>query len=231
MEHELDRRWIQLGGVAGIASCLILVAAGIAGGSPPGANDGAAKITQYLADHRDAVLTQSVLDVAGSALALWFVGTLARLLQTRDQRSPLGLIMLAAGAAMTSLAAFDGLTLTALEFLSKQGGLTDAALVQTFFDFQNGIIMPGAFGLVAAVFFVAAGVAMIRHAFAAPWLGWASLAFAVLSVVSGIIGLTMTNGGTTALSFFPAIGFVVIGIVSGVFMLLGADRQQLRDAV
>jgi len=109
--------------------------------------------------------------------------------------------------------------LTALEFLSRQGGLTDPSVIRTFYDLQNGIIMPGAFGFVAAVFLTSLGAAMVRGVFAAPWVGWLSLVFAALSLVSGILGLTTSSGGTSPLGYFPAIGFVLIGLISSIFML------------
>ena len=46
-----------------------------------------------------------------------------------------------------------------------------------------------------------------------------SLVFALLSIVSSIEGLTISNGGTSALGYFPAVGFVLVGLISSVFML------------
>jgi hypothetical protein len=210
---------VQLGGVAGILACVLLVSAGIVTSNTLSADASTAQITHYLTSNRSGVLTQTVLDVAGSALSLWFGATLARLLHVRDRHSPLGLIVLAAGVGMTAIASLDGLTLTALEFVSKQGGLTDPSVIRTFYDLQSGIIMPGAFGCIAAVFLASVGAAMVRRVFAAPWVGWLSFALAGLSVVSSVVGLTITNGGTSALGFFPAIGFVLITFISSIFML------------
>ena len=120
---------------------------------------------------------------------------------------------------MAAIASFDGVTLTALEFLSKQGGLTDPSVSRTFFDLQNGIVMPGMFGFAAAIFLLALGSAILRGTFASRWVGWISLVFALLSVVSSIEGLTISSGGTSALGYFPAVGFVLVGLVSSVFML------------
>jgi hypothetical protein len=218
-EQVLDRRWIQVGGTAGIVAAVLEVAAGVVAGGGPSGNAPTAEVTTYLSAQRSGILTQTVLAVAGLAFVAWFLGTLARLIQTRDPRSPLGLIALVGGTAALAIAAFDGLTLTALEFVTEQGGLTDPALTRAFFDLQNGIVMPGAFGLIIAVFLVAAGLAILRRTFAARWLGWLSIAFSALSVFSGLLGLTLKNGGTTPFSYFPAIGFGFVAIGSGIYML------------
>jgi hypothetical protein len=182
-------------------------------------NASPAQIANYLTSNRGGILAEQLLAVVAGALVLWFVATLARVLHARDEHSPLGLIVLAAGAGMTAIASLDGLTLTALEFVSKQGGLTDPSVIRTFYDLQSGIIMPGAFGCIAAVFLASVGAAMVRRVFAAPWVGWLSFALAGLSVVSSVVGLTITDGGTSALGYFPAIGFVLITFISSIFML------------
>ncbi|HVA88945.1 MAG TPA: hypothetical protein VNL71_03800, partial [Chloroflexota bacterium] len=64
------------------------------------------------------------------------------------------------------------------------------------------------------------GIAMVRRTFAAPWLGYLSLVFAPLSVVGAVLGLTLTDGGTVSpLSFAPAIGSMVVVVISSIFML------------
>lgn len=127
--------------------------------------------------------------------------------------------MLGADAATGTIASFDGVTRTALEFLSKQGGLTDPALTRVFYDLQNDLIMPGLFGCVTAVFLVSVGAAAVGGIVAARWVGWLSLVLAALSVLSSVIGLTLANGGTSGLGFFPAVGFAVSALITSTFML------------
>jgi hypothetical protein len=215
----VSRQWVRIGGVAGILAVILLVSAGFVTGNTLSGDSSAAQIADFLTSHRSGVLTQTVFDVAGSAFSLWYGATLARILHARDPHSPLGFLVLGAGAAMATIASFDGVTLTALEFLSKQGGLTDPALTRAFYDLQNGLIMPGLFGCVTAVFLVSVGAAAVGGIVAARWVGWLSLVLAALSVLSSVIGLTLANGGTSALGFFPAIGFAVIALITSIFML------------
>src|ERR1700730_11311318 len=163
----LDRRWVQAGGVAGILAFLVSFSAAITTNNTLSSNASTAQITNYLTSHRSGVLAGTVLAVVAGASVLWFAGTLARLLHQSDEQSPLGLIVLAAGAGMAVILSLDGLPMTALEFLSKQGGLNDPSVTRIFYDLQNGVIMPGAFGCMAAFFLTSLGATMVRRKFAA----------------------------------------------------------------
>ena len=225
-ELRLDHPWLRLGGGAGILAALLITGSGIAIGGEPGGNSSTTEVTSYLSSQSNGVVTGTVLVLAAMPFVLWFLGTLAHLIHSRDPHSPLGFIVLAGGSAAVAISAFDGLTLTALVFVTRQGVPGTPALTQAFFDLQNGIIMPGAFGFVVAVFLAALGAAILRGAFAAPWLGWISAIFAGLSVLSGVLGVTLTNGGTTPLSYFPAIGFGVMAIASGIYMVRSHARTE-----
>ncbi len=215
----MSRRYVQFGGAVGIAAVVVLLGAVFAATDSLSSSSSAAQISGYLTSHRSGVLTQTALTVLGSALMLCFAATLGRILHARDQHSPLGMIVLAAGAGMAAIASLDGITLSALVFASKQGGLTDPALTRVFFDLQNGLIMPGAFGCMAAVLLAAVGTAAVRRVFAAAWLGWLSLVLAALALAGSIIGLTSATGGTSALGYSPALGASIVVLIASVFML------------
>ncbi len=215
----ISRRFVQFGGAVGIAAVVVLLGAVFAASDTLSSSSSVAHISGYLTSHRSGVLTQTALTVLGSALMLCFAATLGRLLHARDQHSPLGMIVLAAGAGMAAIASLDGITLSALVFASKQGGLTAPALTRTFFDLQNGLIMPGAFGCMAAVLLAAIGTAAVRRVFAASWLGWLSFVLAGLALAGSMIGLTSAGGGTAALGYSPALGASIVMLISSVFML------------
>ena len=218
----IDRRWVQAGGGAGVLS-FVLVALSFVVNSPnaPDSNAGIKVITTYLTANRDAMLTADVLVVAAAAVIIWYGATLARLLHECDDRTPLGTILLGVATAMAVFFTWDGLSLTLLAFLSKQpAGLADTSAVRAFYDLYNGVVMPGGFGFLAAIYLTVIGIAMVRRTFAAPWLGYLSLIFAPLSVVGAVLGLTLTDGGTVSpLSFAPAIGSMVVVVISSIFML------------
>jgi hypothetical protein len=170
-----------------------------------------------------------VLVMLAAPLLLWFGGTLAALLRARDPRSPLGVIVLGAVATMVGFLAWDGLTQTALAYLGQQGAAANAPAITALYDLQDGIVMPGAYGFVAAVFLVAAGLAMLRGVVASRWLGVLSLVFAALSVAGGTLGLTLVNGGSVSpVSYSPAIGTSVVSVIVSIYMLRRSAWAEVR---
>jgi hypothetical protein len=217
-ETMIERRWVQIGGLAGVLGCLVLVGSAFTVNNTLSSNSTTDQIQSYLTSNKNGVLAETLLTVIAMALFLWFTATLVQLLHERDPRSPLGFIVLVSGLAMAITSSLDGLPLTALVFLSKQGTPSDPSLVRAFYDLENGIIMPGVFGFLAAIFLAAFGIAVIRHVFASAWLGWLSVGFAALAVVGGAAGLMSTGGGTSIFGFFP-LGSVLVILITSIFMV------------
>ncbi|HEV7679094.1 MAG TPA: hypothetical protein VGQ42_11045 [Candidatus Dormibacteraeota bacterium] len=213
--------WVRSGGIAGIASCIAAISTFSLLGTAPDSDAGAAQVAAYVSAQRSGLIASGVLVMLAAGLILWFGGTLAGMLRARDPRSPVGLIVLASVAAMVVFLGWDGITQTALAFLSRQGSAqANAAVITALFDLQNGIVMPGAYGFVAAVFLIAVGVAALGGLFAARWLGWLSLVFAALSLAGATMGLTLVNGGTVSpVSYSPAIATAVVTLIASIFML------------
>ena len=93
-------------------------------------NASPAQIANYLTSNRGGILAEQLLAVVAGALVLWFVATLARVLHARDEHSPLGLIVLAAGAGMAVILSLDGLPLTALEGQGNRPGYADTQVTR-----------------------------------------------------------------------------------------------------
>ena len=220
-ESGIRAGWVRTGGALGLLSVVLLAGAPIALGgigSLTGSSTPAA-ISSYLAAHSASILALTLFTVLGTAVGAWFIATVARVIHERDHASPLGMIALATGAIATSISAFDGVTLSALVYLQKQGGPTDPALTRVLFDLQNGLIMPGLFGFFMAVFLVAIGVAMIRGHLARTWVGWLAMVFAALAAVGAATGLSSVSGGTSIVGYSPVIGYGIIAVITSIYML------------
>lgn len=217
----LEAGWVRLGGGIGLLAVVVLLGASTAFGGVGSLNSSSssAQISSYLGAHEGSILALTVFTVLGAAVGLWFLGTVARIIQARDPNTPLGTIVLAFGVVASAIAAFDGVTLTALVFVHKQGALADPSVVRIFFDLQNGLVMPGLFGFFMAGTLAALGVAMIRRDLAKPWVGWLSAILAALSAVGALTGLSTVNGGTSALGYSPAIGYGIVILITSIYML------------
>ena len=220
-ESGINPVWVRTGGALGLLSVVLLAGASIAFGGIGNLTSSStpAAISSYLAAHAASILALTLFTVLGTAIGAWFIATVARVIHERDHNSPLGMIALATGAIATSISAFDGVTLSALVYLHKQGGPTDPAVIRVLFDLQNGLIMPGLFGFFMAGFLVAIGVAMIRGHLARTWVGWLAMAFAALAAVGATTGLSSVSGGTSIVGYSPVIGYGIIAVITSIYML------------
>jgi hypothetical protein len=213
--------WERVGGALGLLSVVVLVGGSITFALPTSLTSSStpSAISAYVAAHGSSVLTLTLTTVLGTAIGLWFIATVARLIHQADSQSPLGMIALASGAVATAISAFDGVTLSVLVYLHKQGGPPDPALVRALFDLQNGLIMPGLFGFFVAGFLAAVGVAMIRGQLARPWTGWFTLLLAALAIAGAATGLTSVSGGTTLIGYSPVVSYGVFTLITSIYLL------------
>src|SRR5437763_1231654 len=68
--------WQRVGAACGIGAVVVLVAATLIVPQPPKASASTAKILAYYIDHRHLLLFSQWLTGLGTALFLWFVGSL-----------------------------------------------------------------------------------------------------------------------------------------------------------
>ncbi len=225
----ITSEWIRTGGALGLLSVVLLLGASVASGGVGSLTSSStpAQISDYLASHQGSILSLTLLTVLAIAIGLWFVATVARVIQVRDPDSPLGAVVLSSGVVATAIGAFDGVTLTALVYLHNQGGPADPALVRIFFDLQNGLIMPGLFGFFMAGTLVALGLAMIRGHLARAWVGWLAVVLAVLSAAGGATGLLSPSGGTSIVGYSPAIGYGIVALITSIYLLRGDPRPHV----
>lgn len=226
---ELDNRsrpqltggWIRVGAISGIlAFVAVLATKPIGGASLINANSTAAQIARNLGAHPDRTLASNALTIVALALALWFGVTLAHLVGERDGTSPLGTIIQTGAICIFITGALDAITQSALVFLAKEDSLTAAPqLTRLVYVLYNGPIQPGIMGLAIALFLTAVGVAALRRAIATRWVGWLSLAFALISTVGAIQGLTVTNGGNLAPGALGVLGDILITVIVSLYLL------------
>ena len=82
------------------------------------------------------------------------------------------------------------------------------------------------------VFLTALGVAIVRKAFVAPWLGWPSLVVAVFNVVAVWVGVTFSryNGkGWNVVGWGASIGFLAV-VLHVSISLLTRPREATKAA-
>ena len=217
-----DKRWIQLGGLAGI----IYVAASLVGEfiapSSPNLNASIATITAYFTGHRHAVMAGQIIMAGGFAFALWWLGTLGHTFgKLGERRDPLGWIAVTAGVASATLALVSNSPMTLLAILAAQpNGLANGPVVRAVFD------LPPIFGGVSLVLFAAfassLGIGAARRGMVGSWLGWLGFVVGIAAGVGG--GAQLALGGPSAMNtVYTAglIGFAIVVLILSVQMLRG----------
>jgi hypothetical protein len=215
----MRNRWIRAGGIAGIAGILAALATVPMVGSSPKSSAPVAELTHYAIQHQDRLRLIGLLVVLSAALLAWFAATFSWVLLDRERGSPLGFLAALLSAGMVTLLALDGILEVALSFTGHRGPGPDSGL-SVIYLLENGIVMPGAYGLFTAAFLVVVAVAAFRGLVVRAWVGYLSLVLALLSAAAGCVALTTIDGGTSsAVSFSPAIATVVVTMIVAIGLL------------
>ena len=82
----IEQRWVQIGGLAGILGCLVLVGSAFTVNNTLSSNSTTDQIQSYLTSNKNGVLAETLLTVIAMAFILWFTATLVQLLRERDPR-------------------------------------------------------------------------------------------------------------------------------------------------
>jgi hypothetical protein len=200
--------WDKRAPIVGIVAIVLIVAAFIVGGEPPGADDPVGEVVSYYEENDTEVGVASLLLALGAAFFAFFTAVLAGALRRPDvPGSALPLSVLAGGVMLSiGMLIFAGLGLT----LSDLSGDLEPAAVQAIHALSEDLWFPVAGGTVVLSWSVA--LAILKGAAALPrWLGWVALVIAVASV---------TPAGFFA---FLAIGLWIL--IASVVMLTSGDRD------
>jgi hypothetical protein len=150
-------------------------------GMPPDPDAPVQKIASYLAGHRGSILLSDFLLAVGSAVFIWFLGSLRSYLRSGE-----------AGEGRLSAAAFLGGGVAAALVLAggaAQSGLVlhaatlgDSAVIRVGFDTYNAMITMAAAGLAVSV--AAASCSAARSGAMPPSLYWTGSVVAGLQIAS-----------------------------------------------
>jgi len=218
--------WVRTTGAVGFAGVAAAVATIPFAGSSPKSSSNATAIAAYVVAHQAQLRTAGLLVVVSAALFLWFAGSYAWLLHRRDNRSPLWVIALGASVAMTGLLLWDGLLSVAMSYLSRGRVDSSSALVAEY-ELWNGVVMPGGFGFVMTVFLVATAVSAFRGVIGGKGVGYLAATLALLTVVSGVGGLTTVDGGTNSpVSFAPAASMAIVVVTLSLIFVRGSRQTE-----
>jgi hypothetical protein len=206
-----DNKWERYGAASGFAMVVLGASATLFERAPTTAADFAA--------NRTALLTQSMLFLAGAAVSLWFVGSLrAYLLRFEGGMGRLSTVAFGAGVAWATL------NMLAQAFqvgvASDAAGEAPAALIKSMsavFTIAN---------LPLAVMLVAVAVVSLRHRAFAAWLGWlaavAAGAHTLLWVSTVVDAGPLASDGWLSFALYP---FFLIWLIPATAIIVSGSRR------
>jgi hypothetical protein len=226
-----DARGRKWDAAAGIGFTVLAFVGFLLPGTPPKADDSAAKLATFFGDHRKEIIVGNfVLGVAG-LFFLWFLGSLRSYLRAAEGGEGrlssasfgggvAGIALLMAGAGVLNGVAFD---------LAKSSGAS-ADVVRAVFDASGALFAMS--GLAFAAFFGAASCSGARSGALPSWAYWWGAGAAVLQLVAGV-SLFVTSGalaagGVLAGVLFPAVGITWVLAVSIVLMRQDGVPPEVR---
>ena len=232
---EQGRAWEQMGAASGLLATLLFVIAFVVflstspGGDPALPNIKHADLApQYLAANLSEVRVVILVVALGTALFLWFLAALWRVLREAEGAASRGATAALAGGVASSGLVLAGLALLATAGLSTSPGQADnAATLYTAASILN------AFGIgVSSIFFFAVAKVVLQTGALGRWLG-------VLAFIAGLLAVcgymtpffeaNVLNAATGALGRWAGTAaFVVwLGLASGAMTV--AQRHRDRE--
>jgi hypothetical protein len=193
----------RIGAATGILFVLALLAAFVFGpAKPPGFNDTAQQVSNYVHDNRDEFQAATALFAIGIFFFLWFLGSLARALRLAEGQGPgrLGAVAFAGGITTAALAATGQVAWWAASYHTD----LDPTLVRGLYDVGSGAFL--LIGASIAVLIGASSVVALREGTFPSWLAGYGAAFTVYTLVVTVVGSFKETG-----AFSPSDG--VLGLL------------------
>jgi hypothetical protein len=218
------QRWVRVGGAIGVVSMVLLLVSIFAGsGTLINTDSSATQIVKSLGSDPSAV--SNALAALALSFFVWFAASLAHTLHRRDPATPLGFVVLAGAVLVAGFGALDNVMQSVLIFVSKQNNLAaEPALTRVLYHFYNGLLMPGLVAIAIAVYLAGVGLAALMGQVGRRWLGWVSVVFVPLALISGLVGLMSSNGGLSPVAPFGILGFVFVTLITSISLVRERPR-------
>lgn len=212
-------RWAPASGILFVA---LLVIAMLVAGSPASYDDTGSSIATWLSDNRRDLLISTILQGAGLALFLWYLGSLATRLRDGGE-ARLATVAVAAGIVVAGLAVVTILTVAGLAYGTTQS--PDAATVKVLYDLQ--LAAGPLFAWPLAALAGATAIASLRSGVFPQWYGLLSAGGTAYFVLSGFTwkqdGVFAVDGG---IAFICLIVFLAWTLVTSVVLLQQAQARE-----
>ena len=202
-----DVSYRRIGGIAGIAAMVLIIAGFFLPGAPPKADDPVTEFTSFLVDKRGAILAGTVLIGLGAASLLVFFSAFRGLLDTGRARQRPGPCLLRGRCGHRRHQPDRDRDLRRRGF--EVAGLGDDVLNRALLDTATEVFTMAGFSV--ALFFIAAAAAVSASGALPRWTVPTGYAVGVIQLVS-TVGIFATSGFFAAGGAFAPLAFLVAAI-------------------
>lgn len=202
--------WTRLAYASGAVFVVLLIAAAfLFPMAPDAAGASGARYAAWLADHRNAVLSQAYLRGLAAVVALVFIGGLSALLWRRSANPLLPLLLFSAGLMHTVILFVSNGAMASAAIAASNG--VDGASLRAIGIFSDSVLTLEAFA--EAMMFATAAALLLRTAIVPRWIGWFSIAGVPLAFLdaAGFLGSPLEVVGMIAL-LYSLVWFLTLSI-------------------
>lgn len=213
-----DRNWERWGALGGILFVVLVAISAFLPGSPPMTSDGAKKISDYLADHEEAVRWAGYIGTLAVIPFFWWLGSVWRLMRRGEGSSPRLTVMAITGATFaTAMATIGAVILSAIPII----GVRTLGLVttRTLYVISTNLAIATLFGV--AAFLLGFSVVIIRTAVLPRIMGWLGVLIAIVGIV-GAASVATDRDAVFDVAFCGFIASMVWILVASILMFVRA---------
>jgi hypothetical protein len=202
--------WPKVGASAGIVAAVLLILGSIFGptDAPPGFDDSAREVQEFILDNHGKLQAQVTFGFATIVAFVWFLGAVFYRLRPAEPVARLSVAALAGGIVLVVGAVIGSAGQAATVYHADS---LDADTVRALWDLTTFCFLFFMAGL--AVLSGAAGVLAVRYGALPSWLGAYSLLVGGYAFVVGLVGSFSETG-----AFSPSDGF--LGLLAFLFFIV-----------
>ena len=184
-----ERRWVRFAPLTGVLAVILwIIGLSIVetAADQPDTDAAAAEFVTFFDEAAGRLVAGAFLFMLGSAVFLWFLGTLrARIRASEGEPGRIASIVFAAGIVTAAMAmAFMAPHAAGGFAAGEQEAALEPGAAQALFFLDDGFFIAGEAAL--AIFFLAVGIAALRTDALPVWLAWASLVLGVAALLPWI---------------------------------------------
>jgi hypothetical protein len=203
---------------------MVLLMAGLALGpnKPVSTNAALSAIVANVSGDPQLQALSGALNILGAILFLGYatISAAARRTHSFQHQDPWATWMAGAAATFVVFAVLDVVVDTALSFIAQQGSLSaEPELTRLMYHLYDGILMPGVAHLALAGYLALVAIGAFTGRLRPQWIAWPSALLAVMALINGFVGLTVSTGGAFPLAPITVFGFIVVTIAGSISML------------